>query len=103
MCSVCAGSWSERPRRRKVRFQEVVQYYDIPAYSTIFGKHPKSFHFTDNGSMIDACRSSQSQVTWDSRELANVKGELMSVHCRQAYQEDVIVKEQTGLKRQSSK
>ena len=26
----------------------------------------------------------------------------MSVHCRQAYQEDVTVREQTGLKRQST-
>ena len=52
----CAGIWSGRPatgaERRRVRFDGIVRYHYIPAYSTIFGRHPNTFNFAADGTMI---------------------------------------------------
>ena len=93
---MCAGLWSSRRdtgvERRQVRFDGIIKYHYIPAYSTIYGRHPNTFHFAADGSMVKAksddfalMRSgffrAQYRVTMFDWVSVNVKRELMSAHC----------------------
>ena len=54
-----AGKWADR---RRVRFDGVIRYHYVPAYSTLFGRHPNTFHFSPDGLMIDARSDDSAQA-----------------------------------------
>ena len=39
-------------RRPSAKFDFGVEYFQVPAYSVIYGRHPREFVFTSNGRML---------------------------------------------------
>ena len=49
-------------QRRQVKFNDAVKRYYVPAYSVVYGRHPRTFHFDAMGFMVDAKHDDNGQA-----------------------------------------
>ena len=62
-----AETWSERRGQMKVGFDEKIVTHYVPAYSEIYGQHPRTFVFNHDGSKISIVGSKVPDATQSTR------------------------------------